>query len=102
MQGTMTNMLRTTAFCIAAALAMSPGSLPGTPSQGRPGGSPQQPPRREAEQAGTMDRIAERYVKLVLAVGQHDRDYVDAYYGPAAWKTEAESRKAPLEWAAGR
>src|SRR6266511_1732451 len=25
--------------------------------------------------------LAERYVKLVLAVGLHDRDYVDAYYG---------------------
>ena len=27
-------------------------------------------------------RLAERYVKLVLALGQHDADYVDAYYGP--------------------
>ena len=43
-----------------------------------------------------MDAIAERYVKLVLAVGQHDADYVDAYYGPAEWKTEAERRKTPL------
>jgi hypothetical protein len=33
-----------------------------------------------------MDKIAEGYVKLVLAVGQHDPDYVDAYYGPAEWK----------------
>ena len=29
-----------------------------------------------------MNTIAERYVKLVLAVGQHDADYVDAFYGP--------------------
>jgi hypothetical protein len=36
-----------------------------------------------------MTPLAERYVKLVLAVGQHDADYVDAYYGPAAWKQEA-------------
>jgi hypothetical protein len=43
-----------------------------------------------------MNTIAERYVKLVLAVGQHDRDYVDAFYGPAAWKTDAERQKAPL------
>ena len=44
-----------------------------------------------------MDQIAERYVKLVLALGQHDRDYVDAYYGPPAWKTEAESGKRALD-----
>jgi hypothetical protein len=43
-----------------------------------------------------MDAIAERYVKLVLAVGQHDADYVDAYYGPPDWKTEAERHKTPL------
>jgi hypothetical protein len=40
--------------------------------------------------------IAERYVKLVLAVGQHDADYVDAFYGPAEWKAEAEKTKTPL------
>ena len=43
-----------------------------------------------------MNRIAESYVKLVLAVGQHDADYVDAYYGPPEWKTEAEAKKRPL------
>jgi hypothetical protein len=43
-----------------------------------------------------MNRIAESYVKLVLAVGQHDADYVDAYYGPPEWRTEAEARKRPL------
>src|SRR5690349_6878211 len=34
----------------------------------------------------TMDSIAERYVKLVLRVGQHDKNFVDAYYGDPAWK----------------
>jgi hypothetical protein len=43
-----------------------------------------------------MDAIAERYVKLVLAVGQHDPDYVDAFYGPAEWKAEAARQKTPL------
>src|SRR5689334_17500994 len=43
-----------------------------------------------------LNGIAERYVKLVLAVGQHDAAYVDAYYGPAEWKTEAERQKPPL------
>jgi hypothetical protein len=44
----------------------------------------------------SMNTIAERYVKLVLAVGQHDADYVDAFYGPPEWKTEAERRKMPI------
>jgi hypothetical protein len=40
--------------------------------------------------------VAEQYVKLVLAVGQHDADYVDAYYGRPEWRTEAEAAKKPL------
>ena len=43
-----------------------------------------------------MNTIAERYVKLVLAVGQHDADYVDAYYGPPEWRADAEKQKMPL------
>src|SRR5439155_27275249 len=44
-----------------------------------------------------MNAIAERYVRLVLALGQHDPDYVDAFYGPADWKTEAEQQKKSLD-----
>lgn len=40
--------------------------------------------------------LAERYVKLVLAIGQHDGDYVDAFYGPPEWKAEAERARRPL------
>jgi hypothetical protein len=40
--------------------------------------------------------VAEQYVKLVLAVGQHDGDYVDAFYGPPEWRKEAEAGKKPL------
>ncbi len=43
-----------------------------------------------------MRNVAERYVKLVLAVGQHDADYVDAFYGPAEWRKAAEAAKLPL------
>jgi hypothetical protein len=49
-----------------------------------------------SEDTSAMNRIAESYVKLVLAVGQHDPDYVDAYYGPPEWRTEAEGNKRPL------
>jgi hypothetical protein len=48
-------------------------------------------------QAGpSLDTLAERYVKLALAAGVHDADYVDAYYGPPAWRTAAEAAKIPL------
>jgi hypothetical protein len=54
--------------------------------------------RREAQPTPTaMNVIAESYVKLVLAMGQHDADYVDAYYGPPEWKKEAETAKASLD-----
>ena len=35
-----------------------------------------------------MNSIAERYVRLVLQAGQHDADFVDAYYGDPAWKPQ--------------
>jgi hypothetical protein len=42
----------------------------------------------EPESAGTMDAVAESYVRLVLALGEHDTDYVDAFYGPAEWREQ--------------
>ena len=53
-------------------------------------------------EAATLDAAAEAYVKLVLAVGQHDGDYVDAYYGDEAWKTQAEAEALSLEAIRGR
>jgi hypothetical protein len=44
--------------------------------------------------APSLDALAQAYVKLVLAIGRHDPLYVDAYYGPPAWKEEA-SRGEP-------
>jgi len=35
----------------------------------------------------TLDNLAEQYVKLALAVGEHHPYYVDAYYGPSEWRT---------------
>ena len=44
-----------------------------------------------------MNALADRYVRLVLAVGQHDPSFVDAYYGPPDWKTAvAAAGKRPL------
>jgi hypothetical protein len=47
--------------------------------------------------ANSMNSVAERYAHLVLALGQHDPDYVDAFYGPAQWKTQAEKEKKSLD-----
>jgi hypothetical protein len=49
-----------------------------------------------AAENDSMNALAERYVKLVLALGQHDRDYVDAYYGPAEWRKESDAVRRPL------
>jgi hypothetical protein len=47
--------------------------------------------------ADSMNAVAERYAHLVLALGQHDPDYVDAFYGPAEWKTQATKEKKSLD-----
>jgi hypothetical protein len=47
--------------------------------------------------ADNLNALAERYVHLVLAMGQHDPDYVDAFYGPTEWKTAAEKEKRSLD-----
>ena len=39
------------------------------------------------------DSAAQRYVKLVLALGEHDADYVDAYYGPPEWREQVRNEK---------
>jgi len=39
---------------------------------------------------GKLDEVAEAYVRLALELGTHDPAWVDAWYGPAEWKAEAE------------
>src|SRR6185503_6239334 len=46
--------------------------------------------------AAQMGNLSERYVKLVLAVGVHDADYVDAYYGPPEWRTAAAEQRRSI------
>jgi hypothetical protein len=43
--------------------------------------------------ATRVNEVAEAYVKLVLAMGQHDPDYVDAYYGPPEWKKQSQEKR---------
>ena len=39
-----------------------------------------------------LDDAAREYVRLALEIGTHEKDYVDAYYGPPEWKTAAEAQ----------
>jgi hypothetical protein len=43
-----------------------------------------------------VDEAATQYVRLVLALGQHDKNYVDAYYGPEKWQQKAQQNKMEL------
>ena len=56
--------------------------------------APQKAPAANAE---SMATIAREYVRLVLALGKHDSDYVDAYYGPEDLKKEAEAEGLGLD-----
>jgi len=80
-------MKRSANLAVAVALACA---LLETGCQREPGGS------APGGDAMDLNRIAEAYVKLVLAVGRHDPDYVDAYYGPPEWRTESEAATVPL------
>jgi hypothetical protein len=44
-----------------------------------------------------MDPIAEQYVRLALSLGEHDDNYVDAYFGPEEWRDDAKQQALPLE-----
>ncbi|MBP1657470.1 MAG: hypothetical protein H6Q31_2071 [Bacteroidetes bacterium] len=50
----------------------------------------------------TLSLLSEHYVRLVLALGLHDADYVDAYYGPPEWKAAVEREHPGLDEIAGR
>jgi hypothetical protein len=50
-----------------------------------------------AASADPMSTISRDYVRLVLALGKHDRDYVDAYYGSDDLKKEAEAAGLALD-----
>ena len=57
--------------------------------------SPSPEPEAEIPVAG-VDVVAEKFVKLALAFGEHDPAYVDAYHGPAEWAEAATAEKRDL------
>ena len=58
---------------------------------------PAAPSSAQASATATLDAAGQRYVKLVLALGERDSDYVDAFYGPKEWREEARSARKSLE-----
>ena len=70
-------------FLLAATLAPS-------------GPAPAEPP------AMTLDEVASGYVELALAIGEHDSNYVDAYYGPEELRARIKAAKADLATLARR
>ena len=53
--------------------------------------------RRATGGTDAMSEISREYIRLVLAMGEHDKDYVDAYYGPEEVKAEAAKAKLSLD-----
>ena len=43
-----------------------------------------------------IDRDAEAYIRIGLALAERDPDSLDSYVGPAAWQTDAQAHKQPL------
>ncbi len=48
-------------------------------------------------EAVTADSAAQRFVKLALALGRHDPNYVDAYTGPPEWAEAAKAGDLSLD-----
>ncbi|MCI0444351.1 hypothetical protein L0152_14215 [bacterium] len=44
-----------------------------------------------------LNANAEKYVRLVLSLGELDADYVDAYYGPKEWREEVKASPKTLD-----
>ena len=61
----------------------------------RPSPSPRPPPR-QPRPGDSLDAVARDYVQLVLELGERDDGYVDAYYGPPAWRTAARANPRTL------
>src|SRR5688572_25613167 len=80
---------------LALAGACTTSGAPDVATSGAPAGAQDTQGTPAARPDDAMNAVAESYVRLVLALGTHDADYVDAYYGPPAWRAEAEAAKPP-------
>jgi hypothetical protein len=80
-------------FLLPAALAL----LVTVPACTPPAAPPEEVPTVSQTSPDALNPVAEEYVKLVLALGEHDADYVDAYHGPAEWRDAAKAAAKPLD-----
>ncbi|MEO8276227.1 MAG: hypothetical protein ABI639_08395 [Thermoanaerobaculia bacterium] len=87
----MSTLFRRALICLAliAFLAPSSGRTSMNESRSRPSSSP-------------LDRVARDYVDLVLGIGEHDANYVDAFYGPETWRDQVKAQKPDLATLASR
>lgn len=69
--------------CVMGTDAMAPVAPASAPSSAPADSSLAESPEALA------NRIADAYIRLTLEAGSHEGDYVDAYYGPAEWRTAA-------------
>ena len=54
-----------------------------------------------AQPADSLDAVARDYVRTMLEIGARDDGFVDAYYGPPEWRTEAAANPRSLPDLAG-
>jgi hypothetical protein len=92
----MKQTLRSAALVFSAALTVAGCGSPVT-EETAPTGEAEPVATVEPAADGELAEIAEGYVRLVLAVGEHDADYVDAYYGPPEWRQEEAAQGRSLD-----
>jgi hypothetical protein len=105
----MRSLLLHPALLLASALSLSGGAgcatarpaaaedVPADPAADAPDVTPRPPAEPPPPPPPSpLDAAGERYLRLVLALGEHGRDDVDAYYGPAAVREEVKAEALPL------
>ncbi len=85
-------------LALAALVGPGLGCAPPKPAARAPLVAPVARPSFDAAAARpSFDAAAERYVRLALALGEHDPPYVDAFYGPPAWREAARRERLSLD-----
>ncbi len=85
---------RLLALCLVLAAACE--KRPSAVAAARAGETAGETPAVRPALRSPMDSLAAVYVRTALALGLHDADFVDAYYGPAEWRAEVEREKPSL------
>jgi hypothetical protein len=84
--------MKTAVALVTAALLVAGCGKGSTNVTAKPAASSSDPPSPSA----VLDAAGQHYTKLVLALGERDADYVDAYYGPPEWRDQAQVARMQL------